>query len=316
MLRCLRPKLFTFVKDKRFSHRPERINLEEYRATLNRSTIARPENNFYHWLLGTSWLKFLLLVILVYLGTNLIFAFAYLACGDGAITYATPGSLLDVFFFSVQTMATIGYGRMTPVGNWPNGIVTFEAFFGIVYSALTTGLAFARFTRPTAGVNFSKVAVVGSHDGMKTFKFRVLNERSSHIVEAQLRLWLIAESMTAEGERYRRSVELPLHRAESPVFSLTWTAMHSLDEESALVEYLEQTGPDQQWHLLITFTGYHESLANQVYARHVYLPKDVQQNATFVDIVTVLTDGGRIIDLANFEKWTPNSSDKSAGEYL
>ncbi len=258
----------------------------------------------------------MLLVVFVYLGTNLLFAFAYIACGDGAITSAQPGSLLDVFFFSVQTMATIGYGRMTPVGSWPNAIVTFEAFFGIVYSALTTGLAFARFTRPTAGVRFSKVAVVGNHDGVKTFKFRVANDRSSHIVEAQLRLWLIAESMTSEGERYRRSVELQLHRSESPVFSLTWTAMHSVDEASPLKDFLGKAELNGNWHLLITFTGYHESLANQVYARHVYLPRDVQQNATFVDIVTVSPDGGRIIDLANFEKWVPNVSDKLVGEFL
>lgn len=299
-----------------FNRRPARINLDEYRATLSRSEMARPENNFYHWLLGTSWTSFLLLVVFVYLSTNLLFAFAYMACGDGAITHAEPGSLLDVFFFSVQTMATIGYGRMTPVGHWANAIVTFEAFFGIVYSALTTGLAFARFTRPTAGVRFSKVAVVGSHDGVQTFKFRVANDRSSHIVEAQLRLWLIAESVTSEGERYRRSVELQLHRSESPVFSLTWTAMHSVDENSALKEYLGKTDIEQQWHLLITFTGYHESLANQVYARHVYLPRNVQQNATFVDIVTVTPDGGRVIDLTNFDKWIPSTSDKLAGEFL
>ena len=304
------------MDDFRFGRRPTRINLEDYRATLTRSSLARPENDFYHWLLGTTWAKFLLLVICVYLGTNLLFAFAYLACGPGAITNTAPGALIDVFYFSVQTMATIGYGQMTPVGHWPNSIVTFEAFFGIVYSALTTGLAFARFTRPTAGVHFSKVAVVGTHDGVKTFKFRVANGRSSHIVEAQLRLWLIAESMTAEGERYRRSLELPLHRSESPVFSLTWTAMHSLDDDSLLTECLAQGSENQQWHLLVTFTGYHESLANQVYARHVYLPKDVQQNATFVDIVTVSPDGGRVIDLANFDKWTPNTSDKLAGDFL
>lgn len=299
-----------------FNRRPARINLDEYRATLSRTEVARPENNFYHWLLGASWGSFMLLVVLVYLGANLLFAFAYLACGDGAITHAQPGSLLDVFFFSVQTMATIGYGRMTPIGSWPNAIVTFEAFFGIVYSALTTGLAFARFTRPTAGVRFSKVAVVGSHDGVQTFKFRVANDRSSHIVEAQLRLWLIAESMTSEGELYRRSVELQLHRSESPVFSLTWTAMHSVDETSALKDYLGKEAIERQWHLLITFTGYHESLANQVYARHVYLPKDVQQNATFIDIVTALPDGDRVIDLTNFDKWVPNTSDKLVGEYL
>lgn len=296
-------------KDNFFSGRPEQIQVEEYRSSLIRSAIARPENNFYHWLLSTSWLKFLLLVVLTYVFANLLFAAAYLVCGEGAITNAEPGSLLDAFFFSIQTMATIGYGRMTPVGHWPNLIVAFEAFFGIVYSALTTGLAFARFTRPTAGVRFTKMAVVGLHNGVPTLKFRVANERKSHIVEAQVRLWLIAESNTSEGERFRQSVELKLHRAESPVFSLTWTLMHSVDDESPLKAFfdalLEDSGKTN-WHLLVTFTGYHESLANQVYARHVYLPKQIQHDANFVDIVSVLPDGRHVIDFANFEKWTPS----------
>jgi inward rectifier potassium channel len=93
-------------------------------------------------------------------------------------------------------------------------------------------------------------------------------------------------------------------------------AMHSIDETSALNDYLGNSALNDNWHLLITFTGYHESLANQVYARHVYLPKDVQQNATFIDIVTVSPDGGRVIDLSNFEKWVPNTSDRTAGEFL
>lgn len=295
------------MRDFRFGSRPERIELEEYRLTLARSSLSRPENNIYHWLLGTSWLTYFLLVIAVYISTNFLFAWAYLACGPGALTNASPGSLVDAFFFSVQTMATIGYGRMTPVGHLPNAIVAFEAFFGIVFSALATGLAFARFTRPTAGVRFSKAAVISLHDGVKTLKFRVANERSSHIIEAQLRVWLIAESKTAEGERYRRSVELPLQRSESPVFSITWTVMHAIDEGSVLAEYLNNGGlaENDNWHLLVTFTGYHESLANQVYARHVYLPSDIEHNATFEDIVTVLPDGQRVIDLAKFEKWSP-----------
>jgi len=92
--------------------------------------------------------------------------------------------------------------------------------------------------------------------------------------------------------------------------------MHSLDETSPLAECLSQGKNNLLWHLLVTFTGYHESLANQVYARHVYLPKDIEQNATFIDIVTVSPDGSRVIDLANFEKWVPNGSDRIAGEFL
>lgn len=293
-------------KDNFFKGRPEQIEIDEYRSSLIRSSLARPENNFYHWLLSTNWQRFIFFVILVYLGANLIFASSYLLCGDGAIKNARAGSLVDSFFFSVQTMATIGYGTMTPVGPLPNTIVTFEAFFGVVYSALTTGLAFARFTRPTAGVRFTRMAVVAIHNGVKTLKFRVANERRSHIIEAQVRLWLITESVSDEGDRYRQSIELNLQRPEIPVFSLTWTLMHALDDMSPLKNLLNSKSANlENWHLLATFTGYHESLANQVYARHVYLPKQIQQDANFVDIVTVLPDGQQIIDFANFEKWSP-----------
>jgi len=291
-----------------FSNRPKWIQVDEYRSQLARSSNARPENNFYHWLLATGWLQFLALVIFVYVVSNLLFAFSYLACGPGAITNARAGSIVDAFFFSVQTMATIGYGRMTPVGPWPNAIVAFEAFFGIVYSALTTGLAFARFTRPTAGVRFTKIAVIAIQDGLPVFKFRLANDRKSQIVEAQIRLWLVEESISAEGEQYRQSTELKVDRPETPIFSLTWTARHFIDDTSPLMKHLnepvERRG-HSSWHILVTFTGYHESLANQVYARHVYLPQQIHHDANFVDIVTVLPDGRRVIDLANFEKWSP-----------
>lgn len=293
-----------------FSGRPEQIQVDEYRRQLTRSSLNRPVNNFYHWLLATSWPQFFTLIVFVYVLSNIIFALGYLACGEGAITNTQEGSLLDHFFFSVQTMATIGYGRMTPNGVVPNTIVVFEAFFGIVYSALTTGLAFARFTRPTAGVRFSKAAVIGMHNGQSTLKFRVANERYSQIVEAQLRLWLVAETQNSEGDRYRQSIELKIDRPETPVFSVSWTGMHLIDETSPLAGYLEAADLSENgfhdWHLLVTFTGYHESFANQVYARHIYMPSQIQHDANFVDIVTVLPDGRRIIDLANFEKWTPS----------
>lgn len=294
--------------DNYFSSRPRWIQVDDYRKQLSRSSIARPENNFYHWLLATGWIQFLGLVIFVYVFSNFLFALSYLACGEGAITNARHGSIVDAFFFSVQTMATIGYGRMTPIGPWPNAIVAFEAFFGIVYSALTTGLAFARFTRPTAGVRFTKMAVIALQDGVPVLKFRLANDRKSQIVEAQIRLWLVEEAISAEGEQYRQSTELKIDRPETPIFSLTWTARHFIDDSSPLNKHLtDSTGPGvhQGWHLLVTFTGYHESLANQVYARHVYLPQHIQHDANFVDIVTVLPDGRRVIDLANFEKWVP-----------
>lgn len=171
-----------------FSKKNLEVDLEKYRSELIKPTIPKFESNLYHWLLSTNWQTFFLLVVLVYLSTNFLFAIAYYACGPSSVSNARPNSLIDLFFFSVQTMATIGYGQMTPIGVLPNSIVSLEAFFGIVFSALTTGLAFARFTRPTAGIRFSKTALVGLHDGKKVLRFRLGNLRSSNIVEAQLSL--------------------------------------------------------------------------------------------------------------------------------
>ncbi|SMC50615.1 ion channel [Polynucleobacter kasalickyi] len=277
------------------------IDLEKYHSELTRPSIPKFEGNLYHWLLSTNWQSFFVSVVLVYLLSNLLFAAAYFFCGPGSVTNARPNSLVDLFFFSVQTMATIGYGQMIPVGFVPNTIVSFEAFFGIVFSALTTGLAFARFTRPTAGVRFSKTALIGLHDGTKVLRFRLGNLRSSNIVEAQLSLWLVLDRMNQEKDFYREIVQLPLDRNETPLFSFSWTAFHQLNEKSPLLGILDN--PNQKnWHLLVTFTGYHESFANQVYARHVYLPSQIHHNANFMDLIKTTSDGSKRISMENFEK--------------
>lgn len=284
-----------------FSKKHLEVDLEKYRSELIKPTIPKFESNLYHWLLSTNWQMFFLLVVVVYLSSNFLFAVAYYACGPGSVSNARPDSLIDLFFFSVQTMATIGYGQMTPIGTLPNSIVSLEAFFGIVFSALTTGLAFARFTRPTAGVRFSKTALVGLHDGKKVLRFRLGNLRSSNIVEAQLSLWLVIDRLNQEKEFYREIVELKLDRNETPLFSFSWTAFHQLSENSPLTEIIKN--PDQKnWHLLVTFTGYHESFANQVYARHVYVPSQILHNANFVELLTTTSDGSKSISMENFEK--------------
>lgn len=285
-----------FLKSDQFE-----MDLEQFRAQLSKPTLTLFESNVYHWLLSTPWRNFYWLVIAIYLLTNLIFASAYFLCGPGAVTNARPNSISDLFFFSVQTMATIGYGQMTPVGVWPNAIVTLEAFFGIIFSALATGLAFARFTRPSAGVKFSKMALVGSHNHQKVIRFRVGNLRTSNIVEAHLNLWLVVDKLNKEGEYYREIIPLTLDRAKTPVFSLSWTAFHALNESSPLFDLIMHPSPNE-WHLLVTFTGYHESFANQVYAKHVYEASHIKHNANFIEIVKTHEDGSKKINLDNFEK--------------
>ncbi len=160
-------------------------------------TKRRPLADAYHFLLTSSWTALYALMLCAYVGSNLVFAVLYYL--DGGIENARAGSFLDAYFFSVQTMATIGYGKMTPTTTLTNLLVSFEALFGLVAFALATGLMFAKFSQPRARVLFSELAVVSQRDGVRSLMIRLANERSTGLVEANLRLSLVREETTTEG---------------------------------------------------------------------------------------------------------------------
>ena len=159
--------------------------------------------DLYHLLVDSPWPRLLGIIATLFLIVNALFAFAYLAGGDG-IENARPGSFIDAFFFSVQTMGTIGYGRLAPGTVWSNLLVTVEVITGVLGLAMVTGLVFAKFSRPTARVVFSQRAVVTPHDGVPSLMFRMANARGNRIVEARVRAVLARDETTAEGETMRR----------------------------------------------------------------------------------------------------------------
>ena len=152
--------------------------------------------DLYHHLLTLPWWGFLLGLAAVYLGLNILFAVLYLL-GDAAIANARPGAFSDAFFFSVETISTIGYGQMSPATLYGNLVMTVEAMFGLILLASSAGLVLARFSRPTARVIFSKVAVVAPYNGVPTLSFRLANERRNQILEAQVAVTLAREERTA-----------------------------------------------------------------------------------------------------------------------
>ena len=186
----------------------------------------------YHSLLAVSWPKFIALQIGLYFFVNFVFAALYLACGEGALAGALGVTLLDrytdAFFFSVQTLATIGYGKITPEGIPANILVTLEAIIGLFGLALASGLMFSRFSRPTARVVFARKAIIVPHDGVQSFCFRIANERLNQIVEAKIKVVLIRNIVTTEGQRYRDLFDLKLDRDESPMFALSWMVVHAI----------------------------------------------------------------------------------------
>jgi len=260
--------------------------------------------DLYHWLLTLSWPKFFILIWLSYTVTNSLFALAYLAGGD-CIANARPGSFNDAFYFSVQTMATIGYGSMYPRTDYANTVVAIQALFGLWGVAMITGLAFARFSRPTARVMFSRVAVIAPFNGVPTLMYRTANQRSNQILEAQQRATLIRDEVTSEGDYMRRFYELQLMRSQSPIFALTWTVMHAIDENSPLYELTPKDLVEQQSEIVVTLAGLDETVSQTIHARHSFVAAEILWDMRFVDIISRTPEGKRVVDYTRFHEVKP-----------
>ena len=237
---------------------------------------------------------------------NALFAFAYLAGGDG-IENARPGSFIDAFFFSVQTMGTIGYGRLAPGTVWSNLLVTVEVITGVLGLAMVTGLVFAKFSRPTARVVFSQRAVVTPHDGVPSLMFRMANARGNRIVEARVRAVLARDETTAEGETMRRFHDLALVRDRNPLFALTWTAIHPITATSPLFGATPEGLAAMGAEVVASLVGIDETVSQTVHARHTYAAADLAWGARLRDILRRLPDGRRQVDYARFHDVEPTA---------
>ncbi|MDQ2764649.1 MAG: ion channel, partial [Pseudomonadota bacterium] len=185
----------------------------------------------YHVLLTMPLIPFLAVMAAGFLGINALFACLYLL-DPGGVSGARPENFQDAFFFSVQTLGTLGYGVMAPRSLFSNLVVTFESFVGLFNLAIAAGLMFARISRPTARIMFSDRAVVTSWDGAPTLMFRAANRRRNLVVEAEVTVTLLHDVKTAEGTLLRRFDELSVLRSRSPLFFMTWQVMHRIDEAS------------------------------------------------------------------------------------
>ncbi len=261
--------------------------------------------DLFHLLLSMRWWQLVVTTLLLYLAVSLLFALLYLA-GGGCIQGAQPGSLHDAFFFSVQTLATIGYGQLSPQGTYANVLVCLEAYCGLFSVALMTGLAFSKFSRPTGRVMFSQCLVVGPREGRPALTFRLANARASTLVEARCSVHLARNEVSQEGEMFRRLFPLELRTPLSPVFALTFTATHFLDGASPLAGWTAQALEEARAELIVTVVGLDDLLSQTVHARHVYCASDIRWGASFGPTFRTLPDGRSVVDLNHFDEVLPD----------
>jgi len=255
--------------------------------------------DLYHRILTISWPCFFAIGAAIYIAANIVFAALYLL-QPGSIAKAHPGSFADAFFFSVQTMATIGYGVMSPATFYANLLMTLETAVGLMFVALATGLVFARFSRPTARVLFSSVAVVGPYNGVPTLSIRIANQRQNQLLAAEVSMTLVRDETTEEGELTRRFYDMALVRDRSPVFALTFRVMHPIDADSPLYGMNYETLAEQHAEIVVIAGGVDETLVQAVNARTSYLPHEILWAHRFVDIFGWTEDGRRAIDYRRF----------------
>ena len=250
----------------------------------------------YHYLLTISWPKFFGIVILAFLATNAFFATLYMLAGEGALTGThadtIPGRFLEEFFFSVHTLATIGYGTIAPATLLANIIVTMETLVGLVSVAVMAGISFARFSRPVANILFSRNAVVAPYRGGRAFMFRIVNRRSNQLVDLEARVML--SRRRRESSTDREFLPLKLERDRVSFFPLSWTVVHPIDAESPLRDWTGEDLADCDAEFLILLNGFDDTFSQTVHTRSSYKADEVVWGARFMSMFQPKDERGTI----------------------
>jgi inward rectifier potassium channel len=243
-----------------------------------------PLRDFYYGLMRLSWPSTIAVIACGNLALNAVFAFGYLAVGG--VEHARPGSWLDAFFFSAQTFGTIGYGALSPSSNAANALVVVESVTSLVFTALATGLIFAKFSMPTARVMFTREATISTMDGLPTLSFRLGNLRSNTILEAHVRVAIVRTEQTHEGKVFYRMVDLPLVRERIPSLARSWTVLHVIDEKSPLFGETAASLEQKEVEILVSIVGIDDLWMQSVHATHRYMHTEIAWGKRHADVLS------------------------------
>jgi inward rectifier potassium channel len=280
------------------SHQSLHPQAMHFRSLINREgrfnvrgtrDVRNPFTDLYHYFFSLSWPKFFIHIAALYCCINLLFGTLYFFIGVDALDDGNATGwerFRHCIFFSVETLTAIDYGKVgRGAGTGVYILMTFQAFLGFLTIAIITGLFYARFSRATARVIFSNKAIIGVHNGKPCLFFRIANERLNQIAEAHMSLHMTRNEVSLEGEHTRKFYDLRLEREHSPLFALSWTVRHYIDERSPLFGLDHEKMRQMQMGLLASLSGTDETFAQPIIARHAYAPDDIVYNRRFKDII-------------------------------
>jgi len=255
--------------------------------------------DLYHYLMTVSWPQLFGVIAGFFLVFDFLFGCLYYLVPDCVANLNPPG-FAGAFFFSVETLATVGYGDMHPDSLYGHTIAMIEMFVGLMMLALVTGIMFARFSRPRARFLFARVAVVRPVDGRRTLVFRAANERQNVVQEASAKLRMVRDEVTVEGLQLRRIRDLALIRDQQPAFFVGWTIMHVIDASSPLSGETEESLRRSGASFILSVSGTDETTGHTLMARHEYASAAILWNKAFQDVLDRSDDGVLHIDYTRF----------------
>ncbi|HWJ36384.1 MAG TPA: ion channel [Steroidobacteraceae bacterium] len=255
--------------------------------------------DLYHHFMTVSWPRLFGTFAAFFLAFDVLFGFLYYLV-PGCIANLNPPGFAGAFFFSVETLATVGYGDMHPQTAYGHFIAMIEIFVGLMSLALITGLMFARFSRPRARFLFTRNIVVRPIDGKLTLLIRAANLRQNVVQDASAQLRMLRDEVTEENFRIRRVIDLPLLRSQHPMFVLGWTIMHVIDDASPLKSETAESLQESRAAFVFSLSGTDETTGQVLMARAEYSHADIRWSATFRDILEKSEDGTLHLDYGKF----------------
>jgi inward rectifier potassium channel len=263
----------------------------------------------YHLAIALSWPQFLLSLLALYILMNIVFAiFFWLA--PGSVEHARPGSFLDAFFFSIETVATVGYGEMYPATLYGHVIASTEIVCGLAFTAILTGLTFVRFSRPRAKLIFAANPVIALHQDKPTLMVRIGNGRAAVLTDARARLNVLLSEIGVDGQVLHRAQELRLERTHLPIFPLFWTLMHVLDERSPLHGYDAMRAIEANAQVFVTIEARDPLLCTAVHDLRNYSAPEIRFGMRYADALTTAEDGTPVLDLSRIGALEPDVGDR------
>lgn len=276
-------------------------------GSFNIKRVNKPRRllETYHYLINVSWFKLFLLAALAFLVVNILFAIVYLVIGIEQIVVPSGTVLqdfLNAFFFSSQTLTTLGYGAMAPKGVASGIISSFEAFIGLSMFSFLTGLIYGRFSKPKASIRFSKDIILRDFDHTKAVMFRLVNNRSTVMINPKVTVTLSLTKLNNVGDYVRSFYALELERETITYLPTTWTVVHEVNEESPLCKLTNKDYVEGNGELLVMISYFDESFDQEVYQMHSYMLSEIKIDYKFSQAYYYDKEGEMVLDYNLFDK--------------